>query len=353
MDPEGAYQALIAERKLRSRVKIAPLDLQDYKARAEITAAKEPFLEAIIRILNDLREFWPVSERQIHYNLLNEPPLKHASKPNSRYQNDHASARALSELVTRARIAGLIDEDAIDDETRPIVEWRTYRDTGAFIEDQLRRFMTGYWRQVMQSQPNHIELLVEKNTIAGILNDVAGEVAVPMTSGRGFASYPPRAKMRNRFHQSGKNKLVIIIVSDFDPAGEAIAESFARSMRDDFEIEEVFPIKAALTHKQVTTMTDLPPSLEPPKPTGKSGKGANTHYPQWLRKYGRNQGAYELEALAPAVLQRVVRETIDSVIDHDLYNADVREHRSEVQKIAGVRKAIADMLKGFSFDNLD
>lgn len=49
---------------------------------------------------------------------------------------------------------------------------------------------------------------------------VAGRYGITMTSGRGYASLPPRIKLKDRFEASGKNKLVLLIVSDFDPEGE-------------------------------------------------------------------------------------------------------------------------------------
>ena len=74
---------------------------------------------------------------------------------------------------------------------------------------------------------------------------------IPYTLGRGYANLPVRHKMAERYRKSGKDRLIILIVSDHDPDGEEIAHSFARSMRDDFDIEEIEPIKAALTTDQV------------------------------------------------------------------------------------------------------
>ena len=82
----------------------------------------------------------------------------------------------------------------------------------------------------MQSQPNHIEIVGEKNTLHPILLRVAERYCIPLTSGRGFASIPPRFKMAERFTKSGKECLVVLVVSDFDPEGEQIPESFAVSI---------------------------------------------------------------------------------------------------------------------------
>jgi len=87
-DPQIAYEALIQERWDRSRINVPTLHLREEKARKEITDAKFPFLVAIRRVLQALEDFLPVSQRQIHYNLLNNPPLRNAGNPNSTYRND-------------------------------------------------------------------------------------------------------------------------------------------------------------------------------------------------------------------------------------------------------------------------
>jgi hypothetical protein len=42
-----------------------------------------------VRFGQEYRKFRPLTDRQIHYALLNHPPLIHASKPHSRYANTH------------------------------------------------------------------------------------------------------------------------------------------------------------------------------------------------------------------------------------------------------------------------
>ena len=50
-------------------------------------------------------------------------------------------------------------------------------------------------------------------------------------------------------------------LSDFDPEGEDIAHSLARSLRDDFGIDAIEPIKVALTAAQVQELR-LPPVMQ-------------------------------------------------------------------------------------------
>ena len=255
LNPARAHESLIAHRELKSSLTAKTLFIRNIKTRSAISDARKPFLHEIAKVLGELRPYWPVSLRQVHYNLLNNPPLTHASKRGSRYKNNLKCYSALSDLATRARLEGLIPSGSIGDETRPITIAQCWREPGIFISEQCDSLLTGYYRDTMQSQPNHVEILVEKNTAANSVQRVALEYRIPMTSGRGFCSLPPRQAMAKRFQDSGKEKLVLIILSDFDPSGEEIAHSFARSMRDDFGIENVSAIRAGLTLEQVNTMT--------------------------------------------------------------------------------------------------
>src|SRR4030042_6040770 len=83
---------------------------------------------------------------------------------------------------------------------------------------------------------------------------------IPYTIGRGYSSINPRHDMAERFQKSGKEKLIVLILSDFDCDGVEIGQSFARSMRDDFGID-VCPIRVALTHEQTLSL-NLPPGGE-------------------------------------------------------------------------------------------
>lgn len=229
VNPEEAYYALVEHRRQQSEISGESLHLNGRKPRSQISEAKRPFLKKVQEVLNDLREHWPIGERTIHYNLLNDPPLRHASKPDSRYRNDKPSSKDLSNLCTRARLIGEIPFEAICDETRPVISWDVHQEPRFFVRDQLDGFLKGYWRDLMQSQPNHIEILCEKNTVLSFLKPVAGEFCIRVTSGRGFSSLPPRYEMAVRYEKSGKDKLVLIIVSDFDPSGECIAQQGQRA----------------------------------------------------------------------------------------------------------------------------
>ncbi len=337
-DPEIAYQALIEHRQETSAVEIDTFNIEGSVKRANISPAKKPLLYAIQRVIADLQDFWPLSDRLIHYNLLNNPPLKHASKPDSVYCNDAEgkSYKALTELLTRARVAGIIPMEVIADPTRPIVTWDIHQDVSDYLQKQMEEFGRGYWRDLMQSQPNHIEIIGEKNTVAGTIESVAMKYRLPITIGRGFCSLRPRYDLVRRFRKSGKDRLILLIVSDFDPAGEEIAHSFARSIRDDFGVEEIEPVKVALTHDQVNQLS---------LPVGGKAKKKDSKAKKFIDKYGDD--VWELEALAPTALQKILSGAIDSVIDIEAFNHEVDREKEDAAKLAGVREYVINGLRQY------
>jgi len=330
-DPEEAYVALVSHRMARSEesIGVEGIALRGEKRRSRISAAKRPFLDAVWEVLEERQDFWPLSDRQIHYGLLNNPPLIHASKPNSRYANTKQSYKALTDLLTRARLEELIPMAAIADPTRPVTVWKVDPDPQVFIQRELDHLLKGYWRNLMQSQPNYLEIVGEKNTVESTVRPIAMQYCIPYTIGRGFCSLPPRAAIADRFAKSGKETLVLLILSDFDPDGEEIAHSLARSLRDDFGIYGIEAIKVALTADHVERF-NLPPQMQ--------AKAGSTNYRRFTEEHGHD--VFELEALPPKTLQELLTEAIESVIDVEAFNHEIDQEKKDAASLDVTRRRI-------------
>lgn len=328
---EDAHRELVQYRTERRRKAMAGacrMEVTTNRRRSAISAAKQPMLDAVLAVLDQLREFWPLSLRTIHYNLLNAPPLRHARKPGSRYKNNRQCYSDLSGLCTRARICGLLPFDAISDETRPVQPWNVHRSAGDYCRDEIARFMRGYWRDLMQSQPNHVEVIGEKNTLLPIIEPVCSDYTVPLTIGRGFCSLPPRKQMVDRWRESGKHDLVLVVLSDHDPDGEMIADSLVGYLRDDFQIasHRIHAVRAALTADQCKRFS-IPADIE--------AKPSSTNYQRFVKQHGT--AACELEAVPPKQLQQMLRDAIESVLDLDAFRAEQERERADAAEIDTAR----------------
>ena len=332
--PEAAREELVAYRREQAELELDQIILKPTKGRPAISG-KMDLMRAICKVINGNQKHWPLSVRMIHYRIcqIGYPVRRHDAKPEL-YLNNQKSYRDCSDLCTRGRLFGNIPFSAIADETRPVTLSGVYGSTGPFIASQTEGFLKNYYRDFLQSQPNHIELFCEKNTVNSILVPVAYEFTIPLTSGRGYCSIPPRHGMAQRFKASGKEKLVVLLLSDHDPEGCDLIETFPRSMRDDFGIDSVYPIRVALTRDQVDEY-GLPSNL--------FAKASSSRHKGYMAEHGQN--VWELDALSPEQLQEITRRAILSVLDPDKFEQERQAEFEDAKKLAEIRATVFETLK--------
>jgi hypothetical protein len=301
--------------------------------RARITTMD--FLEAVQRVIEENERYWPLTDRRVHYLLLNNPPLRHDKKSASRYRNDKASYKALTHLLIRARLAGLIPMEAIEDPTRPVQLGGGFDSVEQFVGQEVENFLLGYSRDLMLGQPHHVEILVEKRAMRSVIEEVGREFCIPVTTGGGYSSLPPRAEMAGRYLRSGKAKLVLLMLTDFDPDGDEIAASFARSMRDDFGIVRIQATKVALTAEDVEA-NHFPSDMD--------AKKSSPHYDKFLARHGTKR-AVELDAAPVEFLQSKLRDAIESVIDVDEFERQVEQEKGDAAWIEAHRRVVFEAIR--------
>lgn len=337
IDPKDAHQELKRRRLdsiLLKGATDANVKMGAAKKRASITTMQ--FLAKAQSVILDNREYWPLTVRRVHYLLLNDPPLRHDKKPGSVYVNDKASYKALTNLLIRARLSGDVPMASIEDSTRPIQDGGGFSTFEAFVAQETERFLIGYTRNLMQGQKIHVEIMLEKNALKTVIEAVAREYCIPCTTGRGFSSLSPRYDLARRFKQSGKARLVLLMLTDFDPDGDEIAASFARSLRDDFNIQNIHAVKVALTAEDVQAH-DLPSDMD--------AKVSSPNYQKFLKKY-RSTKVVELDAAPVKLLQSKLREAIESVIDVAEFNAQVEQEAQDSAHIQAYRKVVFEAING-------
>lgn len=335
IQPEAAYIQLLRQRvKATTGASKVNVDLGGVKKRARITTLK--FLQAVQRVIEENKLYWPLTDRRVHYLLLNDPPLRHDKKPASVYVNDKGSYKALTNLLIRARLTDDVPIEAIEDSTRPIQLGGGFSTIEEFVQQETANFLTGYSRNLMQGQPHHIEILLEKNALRSVIESVAREYCIPMTTGRGFSSLSPRYDMWQRYRGSGKIKLVLLMLTDFDPDGEQIAASFARSMRDDFGVRQIHAVKVALNAEDVSNH-NLPSDMD--------AKPSSPNYQKFLAKHHTTK-AVELDAAPVTLLQSKLREAIHGVMDVQEFNAQVEHEKQDAAHVEAHRQVVFEAING-------
>src|SRR5262249_15033135 len=143
-----------------------------------------------------------------------------------------------------------------------------------------------------------------------------------------------RKKMFDRYKKSGKAKLVILFLSDHDPEGWDIAETFAKSMRDDFGVTEIVAVKVGLKPEQIREL-NLPPNA--------NAKTGSSRYKRFKARFGPT--AYELEAAPDPKLRRWLDQAARSVMDMPRYNAEVEAEKRDAAAVTAFKQASVDYLK--------
>jgi hypothetical protein len=341
IDPSEAMRRL---RKLRDksvnaaeRNGVVTLAIEGTKTRCVISDQKADHVKYVKQVVfEDRRDYWPLSVRGVHYALLNHKFLRNIPRKLP-YTNDDESYAATSDLITRMRLNGELPWDAFDDGTRPFKRFQAFSDVRQFVRQETENLFGGYWRNLLQTQPNHIEVLCEKNTIYHMVLRVTQKYQIPTSSGRGFNSIDPWHDLYERYIESRKERLIVIVLSDFDPEGEMIPHVGGRTLRDDFRVEDLTIIKAGVTREQIHRFSLQPMSF---------AKETSSNHEWFVNRNGGNSAVYELEALNPPDMLNDLDDVIKNVIDIDLFNAEAVREQEEAAYLEATRKAAVEALKG-------
>ena len=257
-------------------------------------------LLTVDRILEQYRDFLPLTCRQIFYRLV-------AAYAFPKTENAYAS---LCETMATARRARRLSFDAIRDDSVNKLAYADYTDTDDFHR-KVRSMAKGYTRNKLARQPTHIEVLTEAAGIGPQLARETAQYSVPVFSSGGFDSLTAKWNMAQRIVRTGK-PTVILHVGDLDPSGVALFEAVAEDVRKFVLADrqwlnvDVEFIRVALTPEQVDEFgLDTAPAK------------VSSHSKRW-----GDAPTCQLEALAPDDLAELVRDAIWQHFDSSIYDED-------------------------------
>jgi len=104
-------------------------------------------------------------------------------------------------------------------------------------EDAWKRTCRSYRRDLWATQYWYIEVWVEKDAIAGLIEPVTREFGVPLFVCRGFASLSSMYSAALTFKevQEQAKEVCIYHLADYDPSGHAAADAIERTFENDFD----------------------------------------------------------------------------------------------------------------------
>jgi hypothetical protein len=230
--------------------------------------------------------------------------------------NTQRSYKRLGKIVSNARLAGLIDWDAIVDRTRKLVENGHWNSVG----DIIRSCAWGYRRDVWADQPKQVEVWIEKEALIGVIEKPCKELDIPFFACRGYVSQSElRAagvRAKERFDRTGQYT-IIIHLGDHDPSGVDMT-------RDNDDRMELFSESSFVEVDRIALTMDQVQLYDPPPNPAKTTDSRSREY---IMMYGED--SWELDALEPQIMDRLIRDKVADIVDQDLMDTAIARQESE------------------------
>lgn len=337
------------------------------KDKAELCA------EIITIITNYRNQGYTLTLRQLYYQLVAGDMIR----------NDDKVYKKLSSVLDDLRYSGKVDWNAIEDRGR--VPFMPYTADG--IAEAMEDIISGYRRRRCDDQDNVVEVWTEKDAISGILKRITSKYTVQLVVNKGYSSSTAMYSAYNRIIEAledGKS-FHLYYFGDHDPSGldmirdiserlvfmlykgknweliqrifehwqdeywpqfefddlvdlGIITEEFLYCWRNDTEVHtekmQLALYRYALQQSgrfKVTPLGLTMDQIQQYRPPSNPAKITDPRAKWYVEQHGGT--SWEVDALRPDVMERIVEDGILSSIDLDKYNAVVEEEKTEREKM--------------------
>ncbi|MET9432286.1 MULTISPECIES: hypothetical protein [unclassified Streptomyces] len=249
--------------------------------------------------------------RQVHYRLVAEGLIP----------NTAPTYRRLSSQLAQARRDGHFPD--LIDTLREVHVPPAWTDASAFLVD-----VPGWFAlDRTAGQRTALYVAAEKDTLRRMFTEWLADLGIPVLVVRGFGSQSYVDVVRARTARDPR-PAVLLYVGDFDCSGEDIERDWTARTGCWSRVERVL-----LTYDQMQAY-GLPAA---------EGKRDDPRWPAFAQRYGFDVDQpvqWEVEALEPAELQRLVLEAVEAHIDRSQLARQLAEEQRQ-------RRQLADFLRQF------
>ena len=270
-------------------------------------------LDKVNAILKELKDYMPLTLRQVYYQMVSKGFI----------DNKTSEYGMLSQLIKWARIDGHIGWDVIEDRGRTFHNESGWDNKDGFVKQESKYFLTGYQRDLLQTQDKYIEVWIEKDALSSIFTKVASLYTVSVVVNRGFTSISFLHDFQERIRYHKGKEVVMLYFGDFDPSGIEMLDAMKTTLQDEFGISGV-------TYKRIALLKeDIVKYKLPHNPDAL--KTGDTRAEKHIKAYGKL--AVELDALRPNVLESKIEKAIEAELDMNAFKKEVIKHNSESKNL--------------------
>lgn len=277
-------------------------------------ASSLKLIDIIDGIVEDyVAQGYRLTVRQIYYQLVALGIIENSVKS---YDNTQA-------LLNNARLAGLIDWDAIEDTTRELTSRPKWKSGAEILEAAARSYHEDLW----STQDSRVFVIVEKAALHGILDRVCKEWDAPLLAARGYPSATTLRELAKERILGCEQRVVLLHLGDHDPSGI----DMSRDLLERIEMfSRMFP---GLELRRIALNMNQIEELKPPPNPAKT---TDARYAKYLEMYGNE--SWELDALKPQYIHNLVSEQMSTLVDMKAWG----ERVAEVEVVRERLQAVAD-----------
>jgi hypothetical protein len=286
-----------------------------YKDPKNLRPETSQLLSEIITVVEDYHsQGFKLTLRQLYYQLVSADIIPNQQKMYAK----------LSKILSDARMCGQVDWCIIEDRVRVPKMHSQWDD----IPDLVDSAIHSYRKDRHYNQENYVEVWVEKDALSGVLAPITDEYHVHLMVNRGYSSVSAMHDAALRFRAAYKQdkECTILYLGDHDPSGlDMIRDIDDRltGFNADITVRAI-----ALTEKQIEKYNP------PPNPAKITDPRAH----DYIAQYGKT--SWELDALRPNVLHKLLRTNLESLIDMERYNEIVAQENQEKERLVELAEAI-------------
>jgi hypothetical protein len=321
--------------------------------------------ESVVEATNEIIEEYDVrlTVRQLYYRLV--------SPPYQLFPNNRNCYTGFDKILTKAREKGDVDWKKIEDRARSTLgvacrlvgkqihaisgmsdfeySWASHEEFLNAMIDELKNCDKDFVIPMWENQPNYVEVWVEKDALASLFSALARGYRVVTFPSRGYSSFTKVMEaIEDRFMERAKQGQHIIVLhfTDHDPSGldmtydlqNRLATYFQHALanlavedektflaigkRCESTKTKIFNLyRCALTHDQVKQfgLASNPTKMADPRSK------------DYVAEYGNE--CWELDALPPTELRRIIQDSIARVTDLKLWAKRSKQLESEREKL--------------------
>jgi hypothetical protein len=240
----------------------------------------------------------PVTLRQLHYRLVAAHLIPNTGNAYNRLGRLTAEARRNNDFPPMA------------DHTRSVDRELSFGSPA----EAIRNVSKWYKRNRTEGQELQLWFVLEKATLISQIKAWTKPYGIPVVALRGYASTPLLAEVNRQIMQDGREPLGLYL-GDHDPSGH--------------DIEDVFTKRTGLP---LIRLAVLPPQITSLSLAPTPGKVGDPRAAKFQATYGALLQV-EVEAIDPAVLQRIVTDAVEAEVDRTVLDRVLDKEREDRDRL--------------------